>query len=232
MFFNVVSSTAIVMCVCVLRFAVCMSWCCEPAGLFDVQLKLPRASVAPGMHTGVAGAQLPQRKHEEEEDGWATRRADFFASSRAGASRRQWSLCGHHRCAAVCSLSHDSVPGAHGPCSRRILHVRVYSASGMQRPVRFRACDRVSVRILCAFRPGQLLVVVATGLGVVRIATLLVGSDCAATHAVATLGGLIFGAAEARALPLSRTSLDRCVGAHLNGECFSHVARLRREAQA
>ena len=138
-----------------------MSWCCEPAGLFDVQLKLPRASVAPGMHTGVAGAQLPQRKHEEEEDGWATRRADFFASSRAGASRRQWSLCGHHRCAAVCSLSHDSVPGAHGPCSRRILHVRVYSASGMQRPVRFRACDRVSVRILCAFRPGQLLVVVA-----------------------------------------------------------------------
>ena len=129
------------------------------------------------MHTGVAGAQLPQRKHEEEEDGWATRRADFFASSRAGASRRQWSLCGHHRCAAVCSLSHDSVPGAHGPCSRRILHVRVYSASGMQRPVRFRACDRVSVRILCAFWPGQLLVVVATGLGVVRIATLLVGSD-------------------------------------------------------
>ena len=80
MFFNVVSSTAIVMCVCVLRFAVCMSWCCEPAGLFDVQLKLPRASVAPGMHTGVAGVQLPQRKHEEEEDGWATRRADFFAT--------------------------------------------------------------------------------------------------------------------------------------------------------
>ena len=72
----------------------------------------------------------------------------------------------------------------------------------------------------------------------------LVGSDGAGTHAVATLGGLVFDAAEARALPLSRESLDRCVGAHLNGARFSHVARavrlvpgkslrkrLRREAQ-
>ena len=72
----------------------------------------------------------------------------------------------------------------------------------------------------------------------------LVGSDGAGTHAVATLGGLIFDAAEARALPLSRAALDRCVGAQLNGARFSHVARavrlvpgksllkrLRREAQ-
>ena len=35
----------------------------------------------------------------------------------------------------------------------------------------------------------------------------LVGSDGAGTHAVATLGGLVFDAAEARALPLSRESL-------------------------
>ena len=56
----------------------------------------------------------------------------------------------------------------------------------------------------------------------------LVGSDGAGTHAVATLGGLIFDAAEARALPLSRTSLDRCVGAQLNGARFSHVARAVR----
>ena len=73
----------------------------------------------------------------------------------------------------------------------------------------------------------------------------LVGSDGAGTHAVATLGPLIFDAAEARALPLSRASLDRCVGVLLNGARFSHVARavrlvpgkslrkrLRREAQA
>ena len=53
----------------------------------------------------------------------------------------------------------------------------------------------------------------------------LVGSDGAGTHAVATLGGLIFDAAEERALPLSRASLDRCVGMHLNGATFSHVAR-------
>ena len=53
----------------------------------------------------------------------------------------------------------------------------------------------------------------------------LVGSDGAGTHAVATLGGLIFDAAEQRALPLSRASLDRCVGMHLNGATFSHVAR-------
>ena len=72
----------------------------------------------------------------------------------------------------------------------------------------------------------------------------LVGSDGAGTHAVATLGGLIFDAAEARALPLSRAALDCCVGAQLNGARFSHVARavrlvpgkslrkrLRREAQ-
>jgi hypothetical protein len=45
---------------------------------------------------------------------------------------------------------------------------------------------------------------------------------------VATLGELIFDAAEARALPLSRASLDRCVGAHLNGASFSHVARAVR----
>jgi len=56
----------------------------------------------------------------------------------------------------------------------------------------------------------------------------LVGSDGAGTHAVATLGSLIFDAAEARALPLSRASLDRCVGTHLNGATFSHVARAVR----
>jgi len=73
----------------------------------------------------------------------------------------------------------------------------------------------------------------------------LVGSDGAGTHAVATLGSQIFDPAEARALPLSRESLDRCVGARLNGATFSHVARavrlvpgkslrkrLRREKQA
>ena len=41
----------------------------------------------------------------------------------------------------------------------------------------------------------------------------LVGTDGAGTHAVATLGGFIFDAAEARAMPLSRAALDRCVGA-------------------
>ena len=56
----------------------------------------------------------------------------------------------------------------------------------------------------------------------------LVGSDGAGTHAVATLGGLIFDAAEARALPLSRAALDCCVGAQLNGARFSHVARAVR----
>ena len=56
----------------------------------------------------------------------------------------------------------------------------------------------------------------------------LVGSDGAGTHAVATLGGCIFDAAEARALPLSRASLDHCVGAQLNGARFSHVARAVR----
>ena len=45
----------------------------------------------------------------------------------------------------------------------------------------------------------------------------------AGTHAVATLGGLIFDAAEARALPLSRAALNQCVGAQLNGARFSHV---------
>ena len=73
----------------------------------------------------------------------------------------------------------------------------------------------------------------------------LVGTDGAGTHAVATLGGVIFDAAEARALPLSRAALDHCVGAQLNGARFSHVARavrlvpgpslrkrLRREARA
>ena len=56
----------------------------------------------------------------------------------------------------------------------------------------------------------------------------LVGSDGAGTHAVATLGGLIFDAAEARAMPLSRAALDRCVGAQLNGARFAHVARAVR----
>ena len=56
----------------------------------------------------------------------------------------------------------------------------------------------------------------------------LVGSDGAGTHAIATLGRLVFDAAEARALPLSRASLDRCVGMHLNGATFSHVARAVR----
>ena len=41
----------------------------------------------------------------------------------------------------------------------------------------------------------------------------------------ATLGGLLFDAAEQRALPLSRASLDRYVGMHVNGATFSHVAR-------
>ena len=56
----------------------------------------------------------------------------------------------------------------------------------------------------------------------------LVGSDGAGTHSVATLGGFIFDAAEERALPLSRAALDRCVGLHLNGARFSHVARAVR----
>ena len=56
----------------------------------------------------------------------------------------------------------------------------------------------------------------------------LVGTDGAGTHAVATLGGLVFDAAEVRALPLSRETLDRCVGAQLNGARFSHVARAVR----
>ena len=54
------------------------------------------------------------------------------------------------------------------------------------------------------------------------------GSDGAGTHAVATLGGLIFDAAEARALPLSRAALDHCVGAKLNGARFSRAARAVR----
>ena len=53
----------------------------------------------------------------------------------------------------------------------------------------------------------------------------LVGSDGAGTHAVATAGDLIFDSTEAFALPLTRASLDRCVGTHLNGVTFSHVAR-------
>ena len=56
----------------------------------------------------------------------------------------------------------------------------------------------------------------------------LVSSDGSGTHAVATLGGLIFDAAEKRALPLSRAALDRCVGAQLHGARFSHVARAVR----
>ena len=56
----------------------------------------------------------------------------------------------------------------------------------------------------------------------------LVGMDGAGTHAVATLGGFVFDAAEARVLPLSREALDRCVGAQLNGARFSHVARAAR----
>ena len=56
----------------------------------------------------------------------------------------------------------------------------------------------------------------------------LVGSDGAGTHAVATVGGFIFDSAEERALPLSRAVLDRCVGVHLNGATFSHVARAVR----
>ena len=56
----------------------------------------------------------------------------------------------------------------------------------------------------------------------------LVGTDGTGTHAVATLGGLVFDGAEARALPLSRAALDRCVGEQLNGARFSHVARAVR----
>ena len=61
----------------------------------------------------------------------------------------------------------------------------------------------------------------------------LVGSDGSGTHAVATLGGLIFDAAEARALPLSRAALDRCVGAQLLacGACGAPAAGQKR-AQA
>ena len=231
MFFNVVSSTAIVMCVCVLRFAVCMSWCCEPAGLFDVQLKLPRASVAPGMHTGVAGAQLPQRKHEEEEDGWATRRADFFASSRAGASRRHGRFVGttgaplYAHCRTTLSQAPmDPVLAGSFMC--------VY----IQRAACKGPCDSALV-IAYRFESCVLFGQDSCSSSLPRASAWFASPPCwwgptAPAHAVATLGGLIFGAAEARALPLSRTSLDRCVGAHLNGECFSHVARLRREAQA
>jgi hypothetical protein len=53
----------------------------------------------------------------------------------------------------------------------------------------------------------------------------LVGSDGSGTHAVATLGGLVFDSAEECALPLSRATLDRCVG---HGATFSHVARAVR----
>ena len=56
----------------------------------------------------------------------------------------------------------------------------------------------------------------------------LVGSDGAGTHAVATLGDFIFDSTEVSALPLTRASLDRCVGSHLNGATFSHVARAIR----
>ena len=47
-------------------------------------------------------------------------------------------------------------------------------------------------------------------------------------HAVATLGSLIFDAAEARALPLARAALHRCVGAQLNSARLPHVARAVR----
>lgn len=56
----------------------------------------------------------------------------------------------------------------------------------------------------------------------------LVGSDGSGAHAVSTLGDLIFDSTEACALPLTRASLDRCVGTHLNGSTFSHVARAVR----
>jgi hypothetical protein len=56
----------------------------------------------------------------------------------------------------------------------------------------------------------------------------LAGSDGAGTHAIATMGALIFDSAEKFALPLSRASLDRCVGVNLNGATFSHVARAVR----
>ena len=53
-------------------------------------------------------------------------------------------------------------------------------------------------------------------------------SDGAGTHAVATLGDFIFDSTEVSALLLTRASLDRCVGSHLNGATFSHVARAIR----
>ena len=56
----------------------------------------------------------------------------------------------------------------------------------------------------------------------------LVGSDGAGSHAIATLGDLIFDSAEACALPLSRANLDRCVGSRLNGARFLHIARAVR----
>ena len=57
----------------------------------------------------------------------------------------------------------------------------------------------------------------------------LVAADGAGTHAVATVGGLVFDSAEARALPLSRAALDRCVGSELGGgAAYSHVARAVR----
>ena len=56
----------------------------------------------------------------------------------------------------------------------------------------------------------------------------LVGSDGAGTHAVGMLRHLIFDATEEWALLLSRAALDRCVGKHLNGATFSHVARAVR----
>ena len=60
----------------------------------------------------------------------------------------------------------------------------------------------------------------------------LVGSDGAGTHAVATLGGFIFDAAEQRTLPLSRAALDHCVGAQLNGARFSQPCCARGAACA
>ena len=60
----------------------------------------------------------------------------------------------------------------------------------------------------------------------------LVGSDGAGTHAVTTLGDLIFDSAEVHVLPLTRASLDRCVGSHLNGATFSHVGRAVRRCRA
>ena len=53
-------------------------------------------------------------------------------------------------------------------------------------------------------------------------------SDGGHHHAVASCGDLVFDSAESRALPLTRESLDRCIGQHINGARFMKVVRAVR----